>query len=499
MPSIAKLALPTLRRSLSSFFDHLKVITSQPDEAETLKDNELEHYNLVSLPQWRIPDLQYAELFDSWQPSTAESTSTDSQKFEMSTGANERKVNNNQEGISRQSCHSIGTMTYNEMVTARIGVPCKGLETYFTLERSASKKNSVARSKSASHVEDSFSQLKIWAGLLVALTPKAASPRPRCLLDNNEKDGEEDCLKRYLSREVELVRLAAESIPNVKKFHRKKTLLRLIYQTSFWDNYKHLEMEIILFHADFDFIRQTILRTCISVAHKVGVVDRFLSRAQNGLAEYRSLFERLQHIRNTSEEIGLCHHGSHLLNAQRNFKLAESGYKLLIVQASKLDNIRIESDHNLFVLTQCLLVNKIHQIQYFEILRKCDIFQNKYAVFDILMKQYYQPLIKHFQRLKSDFVLEEFYDKMILPFQEALTKAVQDNYEAHQTMNETIHYQRALSQLSLEIKAILTRKEEQLPRKIFIDGILREADTDKLEKLKRWRTRSPERIGAQFF
>lgn len=503
MASKAILTLPALRRSLSSLFDHLRAGTSRPNEDEKLRHSVPKDYNRNSLSQWQSPDLQYAELFDSWLASDADSYSTGSQISSSSVGGHQQRPKSDRikhKIYSKQSCNSIGSMTYNEMVAARIGVLSKGLDTYYTLQSTPSKTESrISSSRSVTDFADPSLQRNLRAKQSTSQSANALGLHPPCETGSIEKKGDVNYHNEYLSEETELIHSYAKSIPNVKPFRCKKSVLRFIYQTCFWENYKHLETEIVLFHEDYNFIRHTLFRTCSSISHKVGVVDRFLAKAQNELAEHRFLFEKLQRIRTTCDEIGIKHHESHLLNAQRNLRLAESDFKLLVVQTSKLEKLRHESDHNIFTLNQCFLINKAHQGQYHEILHKCDLFQNKYAVYDVLIKQYYQPLIEHFQKLKTKIVDETFYDETLLPFQKALVKAVQDNYLAHQTMNDTFEYQQELPILLNEVQARLRRKEELVPRKIFVDGILGEADIDSINKLKRRRSRSPERIGAQFF
>lgn len=375
-------------------------------------------------------------------------------------------------------CSRIDTVTYHQMVAARIGVRSQGLETYHTFDAIKSNKfenlvSLLLHNRLNSLSRENSPQRSSRGGLLTDLSLKGKAPQ-RCyqkqdlenkMSVNKEKMGELDCVISFV-----------RSVPEVGKFKHRFSLFRYFYPTNFWNNYMHLETEVEIFHEDYEFIRKTFARTCGAICEKRLTTQKFLEKALYCSAEYQHLFTMLQHIESSVAKFGPLHHESHFFKAQRNLHQFESEFQQLLCDTQALDELREKADKNLFGLKQCLEVNQVHRRQCAAILREFELFCSKYGAYDRLVQHYILPLYSHFSDLKEEFSSDSFCEFSLQPFQRSLRKAASENSEAHDMMNETVKLRQAMPRLLVEVTAKLRQKQLQSRNHLVVDGVLREVD-----------------------
>ncbi|RKP31535.1 hypothetical protein METBISCDRAFT_26481 [Metschnikowia bicuspidata] len=459
-------------RSVSSFFEAQKKNGSSPD---------LWHQPLAGAAgasNWLKP--ADTALFDSWLGSPRSyGASSRPNGPRRARSLSDRRV---RRPATANVCSQPSTTTYAQMAAARIGVQSAGPATYHTVEGAKTRATrhdsaGAAAGDGAWRQSADASPLRSSrGGLLMDLSLKGRAPQ-RCFLIEDEEwtAGTHREKARALHNDAEYVRSYVRSVADVARLRPQFSLLQLFHPTGFWSNYRHLEMEVMLFHDDYDFIRQTVADTCGAVAHKVVATHRFLVKAQYCHAEYQHLRETLRHIESTAEQIGTAHHESHMLNVQRSLRVFEDEFQQLLRQTRQLDGMRCVADQNLYGLAQCMHVNALHRTQHSSLLRKFDLFHQRYRGYTALMRQFFRPLYRHFGELKDAFAGDTFCVSALEQFHRALSAAAADNCRAHDAMNQMLGARREMPQILRRVQETVRRKQSVCVMHLVVDGALEES------------------------
>lgn len=421
------------------------------------------------------------------------------QKSLSFNASNERQRPQTANPISR-----INTMTYKQMVFARIGVRSKGFETYHTLEAPKTPKldrsiipNLTPKALFSRSAELSPKQSSR-GGLLLELSLKGKPPERCSIVQSVEKQTTRSLDKDEKVKEMlAAVKRYLKCVRAEKPFKQRSFFFLMFYPDNFWNNYRHLEMELIIFYKDNEFLRNTSLRTCISIAEKATITHNFYATAKFCSAEYQYLMEMLKHIDSAVEDIGFTHHESHLLQVQRNVREFEAEYKLLVSEQDKVEVLRFQSDENLYQLKQCMEVLVYHRKQYRSILSEFDWFLLRYKQHKRLVQLYFQPLYEHFSKIQDDFAGDLRGASILCQFHDMLTRAILDNCRAHDILNQDVQIKNRMLQMLSEVQFKVNEKQRYGLKHFVVDGELQELKPgspragSKTRELRR--SRSPER------
>lgn len=467
------------RRSIGGFHGHRtqRILSSSNSVEEQLAQNK--RYNArYSCDNWLSMSSRNSALMLSWldqsiQSESREHTFHNSHENRLSPGLG----NHNRRPHTANPCTKINTITYNQMVSARIGVRSNGLNTYHSFEVPKTSNlderaySNLGKNTLYTCSAESSPRRQSRGSLLMELSLKGKPPQ-RCFSapDADEEPNSTLAQEEKLEQELDILERYLSSLPISKPFKQRFFFFLMFGPDNFWNNYRHLEMEVLLFQDDNDFIRKTVLRTCVAITDKADVSHKLCTITKYCSAEYRYLMEMLKHIESAVEDIGRHHHASHLLQMQRNIREFEVEFNLLVIERERAEELSRVCDEGLFQLKLCMEVVNVHKKQSCSILREFDWFLLRYKQNKSLVLQYFQPLYEHFLNLKDDFAGDLCGCSVISHFQDVILRAIQDNCRGHNMLNQDLELKRMMPQMLSEIQFKIEEKQRYGLNYVVVDG-----------------------------